>query len=263
MRVGVEHAVEVELLAVGVGDELGDGLGVDAGALEGREVRDLDPFHELHDQHAAGRVLPVDLRGTMISSRPAKLAAISSALWPSLMKSSSSGTLCDDLLDDRPEVQVALEAAPGCAGGSGCCRGRCSTISWMPGYCTLTATTRPSLSVALCTWASEAEAIGVSFELREDVVQGALELALDRPLDDGERARRHLVLQAREDVDVLVGDQVGPGADDLAELDEQPLLADGEVVELAGRPGVVGAAARRRPSSSLRLKRCWRTVIAL
>src|SRR3972149_3753832 len=74
-----------------------------------------------------------------------------------------------------------------------------STTSHMPGYWTLTATVRPSLSMALWTWARDAAA-------------------------------------------VRVGDEVGTRADYLAELDEKSLLTDGEVVDLVGRPGVVGAA---------------------
>ena len=80
---------------------------------------------------------------------------------------------------------------------------------------------------------------GRRLELVEDVVQRPLQLALDDAADDLERARRHGVLQSREDVDVLVGDEVGPGADELAELDQEALAADSDVVEAVGGPGVV------------------------
>ena len=80
---------------------------------------------------------------------------------------------------------------------------------------------------------------GRLLEVVEDVVEGALQLAFDDAADDVERARRDGVLEAGEDVDVLVGDEVGAGADDLAELDEEALAADGDVVEAVGGPGVV------------------------
>jgi hypothetical protein len=80
-------------------------------------------------------------------------------------------------------------------------------------------------------------------ELGEDVGQGAAELEDDGALDGAEGAGRDLVLEAGEGVDVLVGDEVGSGAEDLAELDEQPLLVDGQAVELLGGPLVVGLTA--------------------
>ena len=49
----------------------------------------------------------------------------------------------------------------------------------MPGYCTLTAQTRPSCSTARCTCASDADATGVSLELREHLLERPAQLALD------------------------------------------------------------------------------------
>ena len=62
MGIGVKHTVEEELLAVGVVDELRHGLQVYAGGPKGVDIGDLDAFKELHDQDAAGGVLPVDVR---------------------------------------------------------------------------------------------------------------------------------------------------------------------------------------------------------
>ena len=58
----------------------------------------------------------------------------------------------------------------------------------------------------------------------------------DASLDDVEGARGDVVLEAREDVGVFVGDEVGAGADDLAEFDEESLAVDGEVVVVVGGP---------------------------
>ena len=79
-------------------------------------------------------------------------------------------------------------------------------------------------------------------ELGEDVGERTAfheRLALDPALDDRERPRRYAVLEAGEDRDVLVGDEVRAGADDLPELDEQPLPPDREAVEAAGRVRVM------------------------
>ena len=116
-------------------------------------------------------------------------------------------------------------------------------MSWMPGYWTLTATTRPSFERGPVHLGERGRRDGCLGEVLEDVGEGPLELAFDGPLDGAEGTRRDLVLEAGEDVDVLVGDHVGAGADDLAELDEEALVGDGEVVEAAGGPGVMARAA--------------------
>ena len=84
---------------------------------------------------------------------------------------------------------------------------------------------------------------GFLLEVGEDVRERAVELAFDAALDDFEGTGRDLVLEAGEDSDVLVGDEVGAGADDLAELDEQALAPHGEVVKAAGGAGVVARAS--------------------
>ena len=125
-----------------------------------------------------------------------------------------------------------------------------STMSWMPGYCTFTATSRPSqpsavsqlpsfrlhvpiagrFSRARCTCASDAAAIGFSSNSANTSSSGRSSCALDAPLDHLERPRRHLVLQPRQHADVLVRDQVRPRANDLPELDQQPLPPNRQVV---------------------------------
>ena len=119
----------------------------------------------------------------------------------------------------------------------------------MPGYCTLTATTRPSCSTARCTCASEAAATGCGVELAEDGLEGLTELALRRRGGSTrEGLRRHLVLQRREHVDVLVRDDVGTAAEELRRLDQQPLVASRRCRRSAWRSSGGGGAAPLRPT---------------
>src|SRR3990172_8779551 len=109
MRVRVEHAVQVELLAVGVDDELRDGLRIDPLSLETGEVCDLDAFEVLHHQHTAGAVLPDDLRhddvvaGTEVPGDQLRVVALVDEVQ-------LQRHVVGDLLDQRGEVEVALEA---------------------------------------------------------------------------------------------------------------------------------------------------------
>jgi hypothetical protein len=65
---------------------------------------------------------------------------------------------------------------------------------------------------------------------------------LDAALDNWKRPGRNCVLEAGEDADVLLRDQVGAGADYLAELDEKSLAADGDVVVALRGPAMMAAA---------------------
>src|SRR3972149_3252410 len=108
VRVGMEHAVQEQLLAVGVGDQLRYGLEVYAGVLEGIDVGDLDPLQVLHDQHTAGGVLPVDpghddvRAGGEVGGDELRVVALVDEVQ--LLRH-----VPGNLLDDGPEVQVALQ----------------------------------------------------------------------------------------------------------------------------------------------------------
>ena len=130
MRVGVEHPMEVELLAVSVDHELRDRLRVGPLPVETLEVRDLDALEILHHEHAPRAVLPDDARDDDVAAlrgRPAAAAAVLAQLRPPAMSSilevpgddlgvvalidkvQLQRNVVRDLLDQRGEVEVALE----------------------------------------------------------------------------------------------------------------------------------------------------------
>ncbi len=72
--------------------------------------------------------------------------------------------------------------------------------SAIPGYWTLTATSRPSRSVARWTCPIEAEAIGSALELLEVLAELVLEVLLHDLADRLERHRLGVVLKAGQDL---------------------------------------------------------------
>src|SRR3990170_2138825 len=207
VRVGVEHAVQEQLLAVGVGDQLRYGLEVYAGVLEGADVGDLDPLEELHNQHAAGRVLPVDpghddIRpGGEVGGDELRVVALVDEVQ--LLRHVPA-----DLLDDGPKVQVALQRRQDAQEESNAVQVRLyhvpdARILDLHGHRAAVFERGP------VDLGERRRGDRLGFEVGEDVGQGTAELAGDLPLDDGEGAGRHLVLETRKGVDVLVGDEVG------------------------------------------------------
>ena len=123
-----------------------------------------------------------------------------------------------------------------------------TTLS-ISGRRTFSATIRPSRRTARWTCEIDAEATGVGSIVGEDLRgRPAVLLAQDR-LDLVERERPDVVAQGRELVDVRLGEQVGPGAEELAQLHERrpEVLADHAG---AGAPGP--GAGRRRPARPAR-----------
>ena len=139
-----------------------------------------------------------------------------------------------------------------------------------PGYCTLTATSRPSGRTARCTWPIEAAATGMGFQSRKKLAGLVAELAADDPLRERGRHRRHVGLQ-RGERRLRFGRQAfGDEADQLARLHDgalhvpqltgdvfggadRELLLEGRSGLLVGsrsahlHHGVVGAASSREP----------------
>ena len=101
----------------------------------------------------------------------------------------------------------------------------------MPGYCTFTAQTRPSLQHGAVHLRERRGRDGLLVELGEDLLERPPELALDVGADVLERLRRHFVLEAGEHVDVGVGQDVRARAEELAGLDQQALVLDRRLVE--------------------------------
>src|SRR5439155_1134961 len=71
-----------------------------------------------------------------------------SALWPSVIKSSSSGTLCEISSISGVKSRLRSNLAR-IRSRKRMLRKSLSTMLWMPGYCTLTATSRPPRRVGM------------------------------------------------------------------------------------------------------------------
>ena len=87
------------------------------------------------------------------------------------------------------------------------------------GRCTFTTTSSPVRSVAACTCAIEAAAIGIALEAREDRLDGDTEVGFDDPAHVFERLRRHPVAQELELGDELLREEAFSRRDDLTHLD--------------------------------------------
>ena len=123
-----------------------------------------------------------------------------------------------------------------------------TTLS-IPGRRIFSATTRPSRRTARWTCEIDAEATGAGSIAREDLRRRpAVLLGQDR-LGLGERERPDVVAERRQLGRVGLGQQVGPGAQELAELDERraEVLADQPEPPRRGP-----AAGRRRPARPAR-----------
>ena len=111
------------------------------------------------------------------------------------------------------------------------------TISATRGYCTLTATTRPSWRTARWTWASDAADAESASNVGEQLLDRA-HVLLDHPAHHRRRCRRDAVLQLRQLGDVGLGQEVGTGGHELAELEEAAPKVHGRAVEVARAPAM-------------------------
>ena len=114
-----------------------------------------------------------------------------------------------------------------------------ATIFSIPGRRTLSAIVRPSWSLARWTCEIEAEASGSWLDPGEDLGGRPAELLEEDRLDLGERERLDVVAELGELGGVGLGQEVRPGAEDLAELDE------GRPEVLADQPKSLGPGMRR------------------
>ena len=105
-----------------------------------------------------------------------------------------------------------------------------------PGYCTLTATSRPSGSTARCTWPIDAAATGTGSQSRNSRSGCVAELLRDDLLGQARRHRRHVGLQRGQRGLGLGRETLGDEGDHLARLHDGAL----HVAELAG--DVLGGA---------------------
>ena len=117
-----------------------------------------------------------------------------------------------------------------------------SIISRMPGRSTLTTTSSPVRRRAACTCAIEAAASGVSSNSANTSLDRAAVGALGDRARLGAGKRRHVVLQLRELVGDVGGQQVAARGQRLAELDEdRPQFLEREAQALAARIRRCGA----------------------
>ena len=183
--------------------------------------------------------------GTCSSGLPAKLRLSCEALPASRIRSSSfrivfSYSTTTSRGRRRRESGQYSSARP----ASACSTSRSRSIaSRMPGRSTLTTTSRPSGSVAACTWAMDAAASGATSKLANSPATGRPSDASMRALASVAVEGRDAVLELRE----LVGDvgrqQVAPRRDHLAELHEDRP----EVLERAPQALAARAAPAREP----------------
>ncbi len=117
----------------------------------------------------------------------------------------------------------------------------------MPGRSTLTATSRPSCSVAKCTWAIDALATGLGVEAGKELVDAPPEGLLDQRGGLGGRKRRHAVLQLGQFVGHVQRQQVAPRRQHLAELDEDRAEPFQRQAQAHAARLIEAAAERDRP----------------
>ena len=145
-----------------------------------------------------------------------------------------------------------------------------SMVSTMCGRRIFTATSRPSGSSAKCTCATEALATRRQVEGAEHFRVGLAVGAVQRLDDLLRRERRDAVLQLRELVGDVGGDEVRADRQELPELHEdRAQLLEGDAQPHAARPRPVGPeeghaegeAHERGPRPTMNSSRPWRPIV--
>ena len=219
VRIGVEEPLAEDLLVV-AREQLAGRL---VAGLLGRRLAHGDAHHLLHHEQAPRRELRVHARrGEAIEARAA--AAGCARCWQPRSRSRAlGGATRRGTRTPRADRRCARRqvGCPPCSANSWS-SARSSRI-WCSarGRCTLSTTCEPSGSVARCTCAIVPAASDWRLDVRERILPGDAELALDHRDDLGLRERRHVVLQLRELGDVLGRQEVGPGREHLPELGER------------------------------------------
>ena len=108
-----------------------------------------------------------------------------------------------------------------------------------PGYCTLTATARPSWVMARCTWPIDAGGDRHRVPLGEQLVGRRAQLGLDHPGRQLGRHRRRVLLQLGERVAHGLGQALVEVAGHLAELHQRALHVPERLGHLLGRAQLV------------------------
>ena len=211
-------------------------------ARSSRHVADRHAVHALHHHHVRRGSSPSTSRARTAASRAREVApqlrGVRRLAHQVELVEDGLLELGDDLA--RPQALAVRPVVAARSRASACSSARSRSITArMPGRSTLTATSRPSCSVAACTCAIEARGQRrprrSSRTPRRPAGRSARSTIAAR-LGAGER--RHAVLQLRE----LVGDvgrqQVAPRREHLAELDEDRA----ELLERQAQPLAARAA---------------------
>ena len=178
---------------------LGELLDVGAELAQARDLGDLDAADALHDHDVLAAAGPSRPRGTCSSGLPAKLRLSCEALPASRIRSSSfrivfSYSRTTSIGRKRRDSGQYSSARPARV----CSTSRSRSIaSRIPGRSTLTTISRPSVSVAACTWAIEAAASGICSKLPNRAATGLPSEASMRRLCELAVERRDAVLELR------------------------------------------------------------------
>ena len=160
------------------------------------------------------------------------------------------------LVDEARDVQAAERHRPRTfRTAARRCRGRRLIASSTPGYCTFTATSRPSRSTARWTWPIDAAATGTGSQSRKRRSGSFAQLLADHLLGQARRHRRHVGLQAGQRFLGLGRQALGDEGHHLAQLHDGALHVaellghvlggpDGELLLERGAAFVVGASPR-------------------
>ena len=195
MRIGVEDAVQQNLLQVRLEELVGDRLRIDVGQNDGVERRELGSVDVVHRQDAGGRVVPNGLRNDD-APESGERAPDRFHVARFLPVVELGGERLAEL-DDHVAKRV-IETAPYPAVDE--LGDFLERFAVLPdpvldvGTLDLDRDDRPSRSAARCTWPSDAAAVGFSSNI-ENRGQPRAELVLDDSLHVGERERLDLVLK--------------------------------------------------------------------
>ena len=242
MRIGVHEVVHEDLLHVDPVEDARHLGPVDAGALQRRQVADLEIADVLQGQGAAGAPVPEAPGGCRPAASPAKSLGEALGVAPLggevELAAGGGGDLRGQAVEVDPAAQrretlSSRRASPAAARSV-------STSTSIPGRRTLTTTGSPPGSRAGWTWAREAAPTG-SGEIQEKTSASGRPKSSSIWRDDVlEALRGDLVLQAGELAGDLRREEVDPHGEELAELDE-------DAAHLAGQGAV--AAGDRAPSA--------------
>ena len=180
MHVGMEEAVANGMPQEALDDRVGERVEIEAARLERRQVGERRAFDPVGGEHLPRGQRPVDLGHAEVriirrhcSPSPA-MAAASMRRSISSLTDWASVSMASTGRSRRRSARAALDQPRGKEEDR---RDRRAKRCSMPGRRILTATSRPSVRLARCTWAIEAAATGGPKIARTGLAAGAPRLA--------------------------------------------------------------------------------------